>query len=54
MSHQLDSYRRNFESAGLKAEQSTLPNVRERAARAAETWRVMAERLEVIDAHKRA
>jgi hypothetical protein len=49
----LDSYRRNFEAARLEAEQSSLPNVRNRAARAAESWKAMAERLEQVEANKR-
>jgi hypothetical protein len=53
MSQLLDSYRRNFEAATLQAEQATLPNVRDRAARAAESWKVMAERLERVEAQKR-
>jgi hypothetical protein len=53
MSQLLDSYRRNFEAARLEADRSVLPNVRERASRAAETWKAMAERLEWVEAHKR-
>jgi hypothetical protein len=49
----LDSYHRNFEAARSEAEKSALPNVRERAFRAAETWRAMAERLERVEAQKR-
>jgi hypothetical protein len=53
MSQLLDSYRRNFEAARLEAEQSALPKVRERATRAAQTWKAMAERLERTEAQKR-
>jgi len=44
MSYLLESYRRNFEAARLEAERSALPNVRDRAARAAEAWKAMADR----------
>ena len=54
MSLLLDSYRRNFEAARLEAQQSVLPNVRNRAARAAEAWKDMAERLAWVEAHKRS
>ncbi len=53
MSQLLDLYRRNAEAARLEAERSMLPNVRERAAKAAETWSAMAERLDHVEAHKR-
>jgi hypothetical protein len=54
MSRLLDSYRRNFEAARMEAEQSPLLQVRDRAARAAEAWKVMAERLEWVEAQKRS
>jgi hypothetical protein len=53
MSLLLDTYRKNFEAARREAEQAALPNVRERAARAAAAWKVMTERLEWVEAHKR-
>ena len=53
MSLQLDSCRKNFEAARLEAEQASLPNVRDRAARAAEAWKAMAERLEQSEAQRR-
>jgi hypothetical protein len=53
MSLQLDSCRRNFEAARLEAEQASLPNLRLRAERAAEAWRVLAERLERAEAQRR-
>jgi hypothetical protein len=53
MSYLLDSYRRNFEAVLLEAEQSALPNVRNRAARAAATWKAMADHLERVESQKR-
>jgi hypothetical protein len=53
MSQLLDSHKRNFETARREAEQSNLPEVRNRAIRAAEKWQSMAERLEWIESHKR-
>ena len=53
MSKLLDSHRRNFEKARLEAQQAILPNLREQAARAAETWKAMAERLAFVEFHRR-
>ena len=53
MSLLLDSYRRNAQAARIEAERSSLPNVRERATKAAATWTEMAERLEWLETHKR-
>ena len=53
MSWLLDSYLRNLEAARLEAERSALPNVRDRATRAAEAWKAMADRLERLEANKR-
>ena len=49
----LDSLRKNAEAAQLEAENSALPKVRERAARAAATWEAMADRLQRVEAMKR-
>ena len=49
MSLLLDSYRKNAAAALIEAERSTLPNVRQRAALAAERWSEMAERLEWVE-----
>ena len=54
MSHLLDSYRRNAESARLEAERTTLPNVRERAAKAEATWTDLANRLQKVEDNQRA
>ena len=42
MSLLLDSYRKNAETARIEAEQSSLPNVRARAAEVANRWNEMA------------
>ena len=54
MSLLLDSLRKNAVAAQLEATNSTLPKVRERAARSAATWEAMADRLERVEAMKRA
>ena len=53
MSQLLDSYRRNAETARLDAERTTLPNVRARAEKAAETWTDLADRLKRVEDHQR-
>jgi hypothetical protein len=53
MSLLLDSYRKYAAVACIEAEQSTLPNVRERAALAAEGWSEMADRLDWVEAQGR-
>lgn len=50
----LDSYRANADAARAEASSSTLPNVRERAARAAARWEDMAKILERAEAARRA
>jgi hypothetical protein len=42
----LDLYFKNAERARMEAQRAVLTNVRERAARAAETWLRMAQRLD--------
>ena len=54
MSHLLESYRRNAEGARLEAERSALPNVRERAIKAAVTWTDLADRLQWVEDQQRA
>lgn len=49
MSILLDSYRKNLAAARSEAERSILPNVRQRAALAAERWSEMADRLEWVE-----
>ena len=53
MSILLDSYRKNAAAARIEADRSMLPNVRQRAALAAERWSEMAERLEWVEAQGR-
>ena len=50
----LDSIRRNAEAAQAEATSSPLPNVRDRAARAAAVWETMIERHEAMEARQRA
>ena len=49
MSILLESYRKNAVAFRIKAERSALPNVRQRAALAAERWSEMADRLEWVE-----
>lgn len=49
MSILLESYRKNAAASRVEAERSALPNVRQRAALAAERWSEMAERLEWVE-----
>ena len=49
MSILLESYRKNAAASRIEAKQSTLPNVRQRAALAAERWSEMADRLEWVE-----
>ena len=53
MSILLESYRKNAVASRIEAERSTLPNVRQRAALAAERWSEMADRLEWVEAQGR-
>ena len=53
MSFLLETYRRNAAQAQRDAEQTDLPNVRERAIRAAETWTGLAERLAQVETYRR-
>ena len=50
----LDSFRRNAEAAQAEAASSLLPNVRDRAARAAAVWETMIERHEAMEERQRA
>ncbi len=49
MSQLLDSYRNNALAARRDAKQSNLPNVRQRAAEAAEVWERLADSLEQVE-----
>ena len=53
MSQLLDSYRKHAEDAHAEAVASTLPQVRDRAARAAARWDEMVARQERIEAMQR-
>ena len=53
MSLLLDSFRKNAKAAQAEASDSTLPQVRDRAARAAARWQEMVDRQERIEAMQR-
>lgn len=53
MSKLLDSIRKNAEAAYAEAQAATLPQVRDRATRAASRWNEMADRQERVEEMQR-